>query len=54
MIVWEYLSKDVEVTQGRHIADACKEAGVSHFIWSSIAHASKGNVCLDVQHVTLF
>ena len=54
MIVWECLSKDVEVTQGRHIADACKEAGVLHFIWSSIAHASKGNVCLDVQHVTLF
>lgn len=38
---WEIFSKDVEVAQGRNIADACKAAGVSHFIWSSIAHATK-------------
>ncbi|KAL8827827.1 MAG: hypothetical protein Q9191_002948 [Dirinaria sp. TL-2023a] len=44
VIVWEIFSKDVEVAQGRNIADACKAAGVSHFIWSSIAHATKGTV----------
>jgi len=43
--VWEYFSKDVEVAQGRTIADACKEAGVSHYIWSSLIHAGKGTVC---------
>lgn len=42
VVVWEIFSKDVEVAQGRNIADACKAAGVSHFIWSSLAHAGKG------------
>ncbi|KAL8852099.1 MAG: hypothetical protein Q9221_003029 [Calogaya cf. arnoldii] len=38
---WEYLSKDIEVTQGKNIADACKASGVSLLIWSSIPHAGK-------------
>ncbi|KAL8802531.1 MAG: hypothetical protein Q9182_003771 [Xanthomendoza sp. 2 TL-2023] len=38
---WEYMSKDIEVTQGKNIADACKAAGVSLLIWSSIPHAGK-------------
>lgn len=42
--VWEYFSKDVEVAQGRNIADACKDAGVSHLVWSSLAHADKGKI----------
>ena len=42
---WEIFSKDAEITQGRNIADACKAAGVSHFIWSSAAHAGKGKMC---------
>ena len=45
-VVLEIFSKDVEVAQGRNIADACKAAGVSHFIWSSLAHAGKGRVYL--------
>ena len=40
--VWEIFSKEGEVAQGRNIADACKDAGVEQFIWSSLAHASKG------------
>ncbi|KAL8725961.1 MAG: hypothetical protein Q9166_007038 [cf. Caloplaca sp. 2 TL-2023] len=38
---WEYMSKDIEVTQGKNMADACKAAGVSLLIWSSIPHAGK-------------
>ncbi|KAL8920749.1 MAG: hypothetical protein Q9208_006079 [Pyrenodesmia sp. 3 TL-2023] len=38
---WELFSKDAEVQQGKNIADACKEAGVSLLIWSSIPHATK-------------
>ncbi|KAL8688894.1 MAG: hypothetical protein Q9224_004772 [Gallowayella concinna] len=38
---WEYMSKDIEVTQGKNIADACKSAGVSLLIWSSIPHAGR-------------
>ncbi|KAI4200251.1 MAG: hypothetical protein LQ346_002407 [Caloplaca aetnensis] len=38
---WELFSKDAEVEQGKNIADACKENGVSLLIWSSIPHATK-------------
>ncbi|KAL8880990.1 MAG: hypothetical protein Q9198_001713 [Flavoplaca austrocitrina] len=38
---WEYMSKDIEVTQGKNIADACKANGVSLLIWSSIPHAGR-------------
>ncbi|QSZ37491.1 hypothetical protein DSL72_008589 [Monilinia vaccinii-corymbosi] len=42
---WESQSADVEKKQGAAIADAAKEAGVQHFIWSSlldITELSKG------------
>ncbi|KAI4225524.1 MAG: hypothetical protein L6R36_003830 [Xanthoria steineri] len=38
---WEYMSKDIEVTQGKNIADICKATGVSLLIWSTIPHAGK-------------
>ncbi|KAL8825218.1 MAG: hypothetical protein Q9170_007878 [Blastenia crenularia] len=38
---WELFSKDLEITQGRNIADASKAAGVSLLIWSSIANVTK-------------
>jgi uncharacterized protein YbjT (DUF2867 family) len=38
---WETTSKDGEVKQGKHIIQACKEAGVKHLIWSSLPHVSK-------------
>ena len=51
------MSKEAEVAQGKNIADACKAAGVEHFIWSSLAHASKSKVasrCLiDVSDLPL-
>lgn len=36
------MSKDIEVTQGKNIADICKATGVSLLIWSTIPHAGKG------------
>ncbi|KAL8770200.1 MAG: hypothetical protein Q9209_004042 [Squamulea sp. 1 TL-2023] len=38
---WEYMSKEIEVSQGKNIADACKTSGVSLLIWSSIPHAGR-------------
>jgi hypothetical protein len=38
---WEKASLEWEVQQGRNLTDACKEAGVSNFIWSSLPYVSK-------------
>lgn len=38
---WESVSKDVEYTQGKNVADAAKAAGVSHFIFSSLIHVTE-------------
>ena len=39
---WETGSKDTEIQQGKNLADACKEAGVQHLIWSSLPNVEKG------------
>jgi hypothetical protein len=31
----------VDITQGKNIADACKEVGVQHLIWSALPHVTK-------------
>jgi len=49
---WESRSADVEMKQGKAMADAAKDAGVQHFIWSSllnITELSKG-ILPDVKH----
>ncbi|MCJ1478103.1 hypothetical protein MMC13_006778 [Lambiella insularis] len=33
---WEKASAEVEIAQGKNLADASKEAGVQHLIWSSL------------------
>ena len=38
---WEKMSKDVEVGQGKAIADAAKAAGVQHLIWSSLVNVTE-------------
>lgn len=50
---WESMSEEVEVSQGKAVADACKAAGVQHLIFSSlinVTEASKGKLT----HVTHF
>jgi hypothetical protein len=49
---WESRSADVEMKQGKAMADAAKEAGVQHFVWSSllnITELSKGALS-NVKH----
>jgi uncharacterized protein YbjT (DUF2867 family) len=38
---WESHSADVEMKQGKAIADAAKEAGVQHYVWSSLLNVTK-------------
>lgn len=38
---WESAKKEVEVSQGKNVTDAAKEAGVSHLIFSSLLHAGR-------------
>ncbi|EGY17070.1 hypothetical protein VD0004_g879 [Verticillium dahliae] len=49
---WESLDKDLEVQQGKNIADAAKEAKVQHYIWSSLPNITKlsGGVLSCVYH----
>ena len=37
---WEH-GKEGEIRQGRNLADAAKRAGVSHFVYTSVANADK-------------
>jgi len=48
---WEKMDASLEVTQGKLIADACKEAGVEHLIYSSLEDTRtlnqvRFNICL--------
>lgn len=38
---WEKMDMDLEIQQGKNLADAAKEAGVSHYIWSSLLNVNK-------------
>ena len=38
---WESRSKELEVAQGRNMADASRAAGVRHLVWSSVPHAGR-------------
>ncbi|KAF1848032.1 NAD(P)-binding protein [Cucurbitaria berberidis CBS 394.84] len=38
---WEKASLEHEVQQGKNLADAAKESGVEHLIWSSLPYVSK-------------
>lgn len=37
---WETQSKETEVQQGKNVVDACKAAGVSHLVWSTLPHVT--------------
>lgn len=38
---WEKMDHDLEYEQGKKLADAVKQAGVNHFIWSSLMNVTK-------------
>lgn len=38
---WESQEPDIEVQQGKNIADACKEAKVQHLVWSSLMNVTE-------------
>lgn len=38
---WEKLDMKLEIEQGKALADAAKETGVKHFIWSSLFNVTE-------------
>lgn len=38
---WEKMDQELEIQQGKNIVDAAKDAGVQHFIWSSLYNVNK-------------
>ena len=38
---WEKMDHNLEYEQGKKLADAAKEAGVNHYIWSSLINVTK-------------
>jgi len=38
---WIKMSEEIEIQQGKNIADGCKEAGVERFVWSSLVNVTK-------------
>ena len=38
---WDKADHELELQQGKNLADAAKETGVQHFIWSSLPYVSK-------------
>ncbi|KAH7408988.1 NmrA-like family protein [Cadophora sp. MPI-SDFR-AT-0126] len=38
---WETLDQNLEIQQGKNIADAALESGVQHFIWSSLRNVKQ-------------
>ena len=50
---WESLSMETEYSQGRNVADACKDANVSHLIFSSLIHVTEASSG-SLEHVPHF
>ncbi|KAL8652978.1 MAG: hypothetical protein Q9210_002370 [Variospora velana] len=38
---WEQMDHELELQQGKNIADICKEVGLQHLIWSGLIHVTK-------------
>jgi hypothetical protein len=46
--VWEKANFDIDVAQGKNLADASKEAGVQHLIWSSLPNVTSSAYCCRI------
>lgn len=42
---WEKMDMELEIQQGKNLADAAKETGVNHYIWSSLLNVNKRKSC---------
>lgn len=38
---WDKMDMKLEIQQGKNLADAAKETGVKHYIWSSLLNVTK-------------
>jgi uncharacterized protein YbjT (DUF2867 family) len=49
---WEKASKELEIQQGKTIADAAKAAGVKHLVWSALPNTTKltNGVLKHIEH----
>lgn len=49
---WESASRDIEVSQGKAMADACVSAGVKHIVWSALPNITEltGGALKKVEH----
>ena len=45
LIVWEKADMQMDIAQGKNIADASKEADVQHLIWSSLPNVTASKNC---------
>lgn len=45
---WEKMDMQLEIDQGKKLADAAKETDVQHFIWSSLLNVNKRETYLSL------
>jgi len=50
---WEKMDYDLEVQQGKNLADAALESGVQHFIWSSLRNVTERSYSSPFQSDTI-
>jgi hypothetical protein len=48
LTVWEKANFDIDVAQGKNLADASIEAGVQHLIWSSLPNVTSSTYCCGI------
>lgn len=48
---WEKMDQELEIQQGKNIVDAAKDAGVQHFIWSSLYNVNKRKYSVFAGHL---
>jgi hypothetical protein len=51
VIVWEKADYEIDVAQGKNLADASKEAGVQHLIWSSLPNVTLSVYFCLIEHL---
>ena len=47
---WEKMNAELEIQQGKNIADVAKEVGVQHYIWSSLLNVTERQCISSMAH----